>query len=431
MPDHHTIQVYEHGWLVVGEKYGEAQVEFGTKHFVLLQQYLTKNPACSYFSLYLNRVRFCQYVGVIKVANINIEVLPKTDHHADNKVMWQKALIDMLAISTRVQARTSTFASIHTRQHSVLETYLHYFLQETETLLYQGLAKKYRRIESNQTALKGKLLIHKQVSKNTVHAERFFVQHQVYDRDNVFNRILLETLHCIQSLNVSMSINRYCDRLLLDFPECSALTISPKLFHGLCFDRKTQRYQRAVDLARIILLNFHPDIQGGSDNIIAIMFDMNYLWESYIYAMLHTASNDDYTITRQNAREFWESDEQGTRYLKPDLLLTQKDGEAVVIDTKWKYRKEASIEDIRQMYAYGHYFGASNRFLLYPDQLPNSEIVKTVEGNFAIPRIQRLNQNTNPGSCGLMFVDLLDANGKLNRSIGEKILDVLAKRVSV
>lgn len=425
MPNHHTIQVYEHDWLVVGQKYGALQVEFSPKHFALLQQYLTRNPACNYFALYLNRVRFCQYVGVIKVANLNIEVLPKTDRHADNKAVWQKALIDMLAISMRVQARTSTYASIHTRQHTVLETYLHYFLQETKTLLHQGLAKKYRRIESNQTALKGKLLIHQHVSKNVVHAERFFVQHQVYDRNNIFNRILLETLHCIQSLNVSMSMCRYCDKLLLDFPECSPLTVSPKLFQNLCFDRKTQRYQQAIELARIILLNFHPDIQGGSNNIIAIMFDMNRLWESYIYAMLYAASKDGCSVTRQNTTEFWQSAKQGSRYLKPDLLLTLQNGAKVVIDTKWKYQKEASIEDIRQMYAYGHYFGATRRYLLYPDHIPDDSKTNIIEGTFSQPQTIKSNEHPALGSCGLMFVDLLTAEGRLNKEIGERILNCL------
>lgn len=425
MSNHHTIQVYEHDWLVVGQKYGAEQVEFSAMHFALLQQYLTRNSACNYYALYQNRVRFCQYVGVIKVANLNIEVLPKTDRHADNKAMWQKALIDMLAVSMRVQARTSTYASIHTRQHTVLETYLQYFLQETEILLYQGLAKKYRSIISNQTALKGKLLVHQQVTKNLVHAERFYVQHQVYDRDNVFNRILLETLHCIQSLNVSMSLSRQCDKLLLDFPECSALTVSSKLFQNLCFDRKTQRYQRAIELARIILLNYHPDLRGGSNNIIAIMFDMNYLWESYIYSMLHAASNDDYTITRQNTREFWKSDEHRTRYLKPDILLTQKDGKTVVIDTKWKYQKEASNEDIRQMYAYGHYFHAERRYLLYPDHILNNEMIKIVGGKFLTPKNSATDEGAAYGSCGLMFVDLLTTEGKLNKEIGENIMSCL------
>lgn len=423
MADSLNIPVFEYGWLRVGFKYGDQQVEFKQHHFQLLNQYATQHPDCGYYQVYMNSIRFKNYVGVIKVADLTIEVLPKTDKHDANAKVWQQVLIDMLSISLKVEAQTTTFANIHMRKMSVLETYIHLFLQETETLIHQGLVKKYRSNISNQTVLKGKLLVHHHITKNLVHAERFYVEHQVYDSDNVFNQILSEALQCIQSINVSMSTTRWCGKLLLAFPECTPLKISAQLFQRLPYDRKTQRYKAAIELARMILLNYHPDIKGGNENILAIMFDMNLLWETYVYVMLMKGKHKvefECSVSPQGREYFWQHPDEWKFNLRPDLVVTNvQTNEVVILDTKWKYKSDTSIEDVRQMYAYGHYFNAKRRYLLYPDKLIVDEPVLRRDGQFYDVTNGEFSKID---LCGLMYIDLLNVENKLNMNIGEEIL---------
>lgn len=173
------ILVYEHSIVAVGQSYpmdgdGRTRV-FEERHFQQLSKYLTEYPGCMYFKLLHRRVQFTEYVGVIKVGDLTIEVLPKTDKHTLDKGQWQKILLEMLLISLQVEAKTTTLANISVRQHSVLDTYLQLFLDEAERLIHKGLIKKYRTNISNQTALKGKLLVHQQITKNATHAECFYV----------------------------------------------------------------------------------------------------------------------------------------------------------------------------------------------------------------------------------------------------------------
>lgn len=421
------IQVYEYGWLEVGQEYDD--VEFENGHYLLLAQYLTLNPNCQYFTVYLNKIRFCNFVGVIKVKNLSIEILPKTDRHIVEKNHWQNVLLEMLTISLQVKAKTTTHADIHVRQHSVLETYLQLFLEETEILLHQGLVKKYRNKISNQTALKGKLLIYQQVTKNLVHAERFYVSHQVYDRDNIYNSILEETLHCISSVNASDSISKLAGKLLLSFPECRPVKVSAKLFGRINYDRKTERYKTAIELARIILLNYHADLKGGNNNILAIMFDMNLLWETFIFKMMVTASNDpeiSCDVRPQEIEPFWQHPDKWTLHLKPDIVV-RKNEVTYILDTKWKYQKDTSTEDVRQMYAYGNYWGAKKRYLMYPDYVKTE--VEKKEGLFYAIKTNKhsVSELTVDDHCGLMFVDLLNPDKNLNKNIGKRILEELFK----
>jgi 5-methylcytosine-specific restriction enzyme subunit McrC len=423
-----SILVYEYSWLEVGQCYGEKKdVLFTEIHYLLLAQYLTQNLTCQYFTVYLNKIRFCNYVGVIKVKNLTIEILPKTDRHSASDSQWQNVLLEMLTISLQVKAKTTTRADIHIRQHSVLETYLQLFLEETQRLIHQGLVKKYRKNISNQNTLKGKLLFNQHVTKNMVHAERFFVSHEVYDRNNIYNAILEETLYCINAINASDSINKMASKILLDFPECNKPKISAGLFEKLVYDRKTESYKNAIELARIILLNYHPDLKGGNNNILAIMFDMNLLWESFIYKMIAIAGNDDETkcsVFPQEVRGFWEHPHNWTLHLKPDIVVRKTEGpdtSVYILDTKWKYQKDTTTEEARQMYAYGNYWGASKRYLLYPDKV-ESESVRKLDGKYYDSDTKKVSETE---LCGLFFIDLLDAENNLNKNIGKAILKKL------
>jgi 5-methylcytosine-specific restriction enzyme subunit McrC len=418
-----SIQVFEYSTLKV-------EGDFTHHHFEALAKYLTENKDCQYYTLLRNAVRFQNYVGVIKVGNLTIEVLPKCDRNqTDDKDTWQRVLLDMLKISLQVEAKTTTHAYIHIRHHSVLETYLHLFLDEVQKLIHHGLVKKYRFNENNETALKGKLLIHKQITKNIVHAERFYVSHQVYDRNNRYNALLYQTLECIQKMNVSISTTRRCQSLLLDFPECTVVPVSEKTFNCLTYDRKTERYKTALDLARIILLNYHPDIAGGHNNILAIMFDMNKLWENYIYHIIKKAAFSPIRVTRQGSKLFWHSAEKESAYLRPDIVIENTaTAETIILDTKWKYQSKVSEQDLRQIYAYNHYFKATQGFLVYPDKMETGDHTYQNKGNFvSVENSKKDSEYT----CSLLYIDILDhdkndsAKKILNQTIGAEILSLL------
>lgn len=413
------ISVYEYGYLQVGESYND--IVFTEVHYKELAKYLTENKSCGYYSLLYNKIRFANFVGVIKIFDVTIEILPKIEKSDADEKTWRNALIKMLYISLQVESNTTTLANIHVNQQSVLTTYIELFLTQTESLLHKGLIKKYKKKQSNKTALKGKLVFSKHITQNLIHAERFYVEDNEYNQDNVFNFILQAAMECIIKIDPLFHVTHKAKSLLTILPECTPLKISESLFSRLKFDRKTEHYKTAIELARIILLNYHPDVKSGSNSILAIMFDMNLLWENYMYYMLKRAGYEKgIEVSGQQKKLFWHhQDDDWTLKLKPDLVLS-KDGINIVIDTKWKYDSQICIQDIRQVYTYGDYFSASKNFLMYPDKLEYNGIV-IEEGNF-------YNTTSNDAykdkSCSLMYVDIID-DGELNRQIGAVILDSL------
>jgi len=173
-------------------------------------------------------------------------------------------------------------------------------------------------------------------------------------------------------------------------------------------------YNEALKIAKMIILNYSPDIKNGQENMLALLFDMNKLWEEYVFRMLQRNKPADIEVSFKNNQRFWEG-----KTIEPDIVVTKKVGdesEDFVIDTKWKvidYRSP-SDDDLKQMYAYNQYWDAGKSMLLYPKIVDYPETFGTFHKGRA-----------GGNSCKLGFVNVLDATGKLDLGIGKVILEKL------
>jgi 5-methylcytosine-specific restriction enzyme subunit McrC len=362
-----------------------------------------------YYSLISRGVQFNQYVGVLQIGNHTIEVLPKIDRISGEQD-WRKILIDMLRKVEGLDLKTTADASLRLKPNSILDLYMELFVTEVAYLMRQGLTKSYRKTEGNRHALKGRLLFAQQIQKNLVHAEQFYVQHTTYDRENSFNCILFKALRLIERICTQATLRGRIRQILLDFPELPDMAITESTFNRLPWSRKTDAYRKAISIARLLLLNFHPDIRKGHEDVMALMFDMNQLWERYILQMLRRSAPDGWAVEGQSRNLFWHS-EQHTAHLKPDIVLHGPADRSIVLDTKWKLLNgnRPNDHDLRQLFAYQHQWKAREGFLVYPDSA-----LSLVPGKF----------RESHHACNVLGVTVLQ-DGRLNPDLGSAIWDTI------
>ena len=176
-----------------------------------------------YFTGIRNGVKFTNYVGVIQIGGLTIEILPKADkkayHSEEDYTKWRNALLNMLALCRRIKVESVSEASLNKRYYSLLDLYFDLFLDEVNALLRQGLIKKYYYKSSNTNALKGRLLFSRNIQENLIHQERFYTTHQVYDCEHTLNQILLRALSILSKIVTNTHIRDRIARIKLDFPE--------------------------------------------------------------------------------------------------------------------------------------------------------------------------------------------------------------------
>ncbi len=397
---------------------------FTQEHWKLLGTYNVKHGS-KYFTLLPFGVRFNQYVGVIQVGNLTIEILPKIERHSQegNIGCWRKVLIDMLQECRWMKLVTNDNASLKFRSNSILEAYLSIFVSECEQLCRLGLIKKYRAEEGNVLALKGKLLTGKNIQKNLIHQERFFTRHQVYDKNNIYNQILFKALEVVSEINKSSLLKDRIEGLFLSFPEMSKIKVTSQTFERLTFDRKTESYRQAISIAAMLLLNYRPDISSGKNKVLAILFDMNDLWEEYIYRQLLKHKPDHWIISAQNPRAFWQSESVNyPKIVKPDIvILDETTCKQMIIDTKWKIPDDniPGDNDLKQMFVYNEYWSGKTAILLYPS---SKDSLEYFSGSF-----QPKPSNPESHDCGVMKISVLNPlTGGLDKEIGKKLKDFMS-----
>jgi 5-methylcytosine-specific restriction enzyme subunit McrC len=183
------------------------------------------------------------------------------------------------------------------------------------------------------------------------------------------------------------------------------------------FDRKTERYKEAILISKLLLLNYRPDITGGRENVIAILFDMNKLWEEFVYRRLKKEEITlDISVKRHQSEDFWNSEKiSKPKTIRPDIVIKKK-SETIVVDTKWKIIENFTPddEDLRQMFVYNLYWKCNKSILLYPAPSPSSCIGKYY--NYEV--------SDNPErQCAVETVCVLDDNqNALNKNLGANIL---------
>ena len=264
--------------------------------------------------------------------------------------------------------------------------------------------------------MKGKIQFTEHSRRNHLHKEKFFVEHKVYDVNTIFNQILLKALIILSKISNNPAYSIRIKKLFLDFEKVEEINISSFSFELLSFNRNSERYKAAITIAKLIILKYSPDLKGGNEDVLAIMFDMNILYENYVYRKLKELEYDS-SIPITKVREqkhipFWE-----TRGIRADIILESVAGN-FVIDTKWKILKKPSPSDadLKQIFVYNLHYESDLGILLYPKTVFESAEKK--------PYKKEIFRDT---YCQVAFAGLFNNEGKLEKKLGHKLYAELLK----
>ncbi|MDK2773213.1 MAG: McrC family protein [Flavobacterium sp.] len=405
-----NIVVFEHEIL----RFDRGEKKITKDQFEALERYY--GNGIPFYKLVYNGVLFNEHVGVLQVGNTLIEVLPKADknpHSEDEDKKWRDLLIGMLQVVGSFEIKSTSSSNLKIKPNTILDLYFEMYVKELEYLLHTGLIKKYRKKEGNVTALKGSLQFNKHIQYNLTHQERFYVRHTTYDVEHTLHFILYKALKMLKQINTNMALNGRIGALLLNFPDMPDIKVNESTFGKLIFNRKNQHYKKALEIAKLLLLQYHPDISKGKNHVLALMFDMNLLWEQFIYVSLK--KNKEYfpKVKAQTTKYFWKPENGRRTSMKPDIYI-ETGSKTIVLDTKWKNLNgyNPSPDDLRQMYVYHEYFDAEKVALVYPG---NSQFGK--KGNY----FDKEGNHDSKKQCSVVLIDVENDIKFWQKSIQEQV----------
>ena len=360
-------------WLSVGSEDNEITVS----EYRDLCLYLKKNISNKSILYDYNKIKFINYVGIIKIKNLIIEILPKISLSNDI-IKDRKMLIFMLSKCNKLSVDIKELLNSNILNNSLLDILAKVYSKKLLNELQKGLYREYVSKEEALSIIKGKILISKSIKENTINKNKMNCKYDEFTEDNLFNAILKRAINVILFSIKNDDVKKELNIINNIFNDVSDIYISNNIILNYKLNRMNNRFLECFTLAKLILLNSSMDKSLGKENGFSILFEMNYLYEEYIGVLLKEVFNDtNISINTQEKSRYllWNTlKERNEIALKPDIVIYKDNKPKVIIDTKWKSssinnREIYSQSDIYQMYAYiTTYTECEECILLYPKE---------------------------------------------------------------
>ena len=309
------------------------------------------------------------YVGVIQTKDgTTIEILPKIKNATTEKS--KDILIKMLKTLKNSPFKNLSVANLKSSKIPLFEIFISMFLEELTVLVRNGIKSDYISKEENLKFLKGKLKISEQIKYNTIHKERFFVQYEEFTCNRVENRIIKTTLQFLYNKSKLNKNQQRIREFLFVFDEIEISHNIKKDFSKIKLNRQMKDYEQVLLWCKTFLFENSFSPYKGNDIASALLFDMNLLFESFVYSYLKKSSNFQDIKSQDRTHHLAYENGIGRFRLKPDIVIN---GGKIIADTKWKILSEDKAyngvlqDDMYQLYAYGtKYDNCEKIYLIYP-----------------------------------------------------------------
>ena len=309
------------------------------------------------------------YVGVIQTKDgTTIEILPKIKNATTEKS--KEILIKMLKTLKNSPFKNLSVANLKSSKIPLFEIFISMFLEELTVLVRNGIKSDYISKEENLKFLKGKLKISEQIKYNTIHKERFFVQYEEFISNRVENRLIKTTLQFLYNKSKLNKNQQRIREFLFVFDEIEISHNIKTDFSKIKLNRQMKDYEQVLLWCKTFLFENSFSPYKGNDIAFALLFDMNLLFESFVYSYLKKSSNFQDIKSQDRTHHLAYENGIGRFRLKPDIVIN---GGKIIADTKWKILSEDKAyngvlqDDMYQLYAYGtKYDNCEKIYLIYP-----------------------------------------------------------------
>lgn len=285
----------------------------------------------------------------------------------------------MLIRARRLKLQRGGSAGIALQKCALLDVFILHFCDLLHEEIKQGMIRLYIERNENLPVLRGRLLTEQQLKRNIVNKERLYCRYDELNTDNVYNRIIKYVLKMMLKMPIGMEAKKQVTELVMRFDDISDVKVDLPLINSLKFDRTLCRYEPVLNQCRWFVQGVYPDVSVGQNPCMALLFDMNRLFELYVADMFRKASRTEgKKMLAQKPQKYMvrrKDQEKELFLMKPDMVFLDKNNVFIAIaDAKWKILDESekklgiSQADLYQMAGYATRYKVNRLALVYPRQ---------------------------------------------------------------
>jgi len=341
-------------------------------------------------------LRLHQYVGALRVGELQLEVLPKLDGLADAAEV-RRNLLSMLALTQDLEVRASELIEFLENTEPFISALARLYCRRLLDVARRGFRQDYILCCDQLPHLRGKVDWGAHVKLQATQRLEFPCIFDERSEDTPLNRVLKAALLAVSPVLDSPRTASMITELRHAMDAVADVSPTSGQLDRLRTDRMNRHLEPLLALAKLILGNQNPD-QGrsvqASRSTYGLIWDMNVLFEEYVgrstvqaleplglRVLLQTGARHLATETQHQKPAF---------LLKPDILIQSGRTPIAVADTKWK-RLDAKARDlgvaesdVYQLLAYANRYDVDRAYLLYPHHpalgMPGLKREYTIQG---------------------------------------------------
>lgn len=380
------MQVLEHKKI----EYSEIETDFGACYsddfFDKLQNYLKRQnfeKAVTFYKIFLQTNSF---VGVIKYKNFQLEILPKllgkldenddlknlSDEKQKEKETILKNLIYMLSFTKKLDIKISDNAKLSNCKNPFLEILIKEFAQSLFECLKRLTPKRYVREEDNLNYLKGKIKFSENIKYNCANQAKFYCEFDEFSENNILNQLFLYVATCLFNISNDSKNKKLLKFVTNYFCDVDLIKLDKFKVRKIILSRNQKLFEKPFKLAKMFIEHSSVDLSKNKIENITLLWDMNKLFEEFIYEILRR-NEKGYTVKYQKGRRLLNDEDAKKKYGNTyiDIYLKKdKEEEKIIIDTKYKLNSGENNDfnnaDIYQVSTYCLIHNSHNANLIYP-----------------------------------------------------------------
>ena len=210
------------------------------------------------------------YVGVVQVPGLLVEILPKTDAQASSR-RTQKNFLYMLEVAGLIRARSRSLALLRHEEFTLLDAFLLVFADGLIDVLREGVDRGYVTTEDNLRVVRGRLLVHEQVRRNSVQRQNVYVRYDEFSPDTNLNRVLKLACRVLIRQAGSFEVTRRLREILDRLDEVRDVDFA-RVEPNVHLNRQNSRFGPFLGFARMVLEGRSPSPVAGDDRTFSLLF---------------------------------------------------------------------------------------------------------------------------------------------------------------
>jgi 5-methylcytosine-specific restriction enzyme subunit McrC len=281
-------------------------------------------------------------------------------------------LLFLLAYSRQAEGWKDMTAGFE-EESDIFDAVAHGYAWQLERSLERGVLRGYVQVEERSLSLRGRLRFADQIARNAGVGLPLEVTYDDHTADIPENRLLLAATEIL--LRLPRIAARARSRLLrarAALEEVQSVAL-PRGTTAPAITRLNARYGPALALAELIVNARSVGAEGGDVRSAGFLFDMNAVFEDFLYAALKDAFRPFRGEVQHHFRDYLDTDPSELKVV-PDITWWRGGKCRAVLDAKYKSlveRRAMPNADAYQMLAYCITLDLPRGFLIYAKDGPH------------------------------------------------------------